>query len=806
MEGIDMDNLLEISPIKLDDDQLAYAPLKHEEESFEDMITVDSFFSFDATDNDSHTLVPSPASCSSIFEDQSLLECPSSESETILEVEEAIPSPKPTPAKRARTNSNVTPRDDKHRERLEANKRSAQLSRDRKKAQRDILESGLVTLSAEKKSIEHEMALLKTENDFLKKELVSLQDLVEKSPSLCKLMMEQQPPSTEQAGGDAQKAATWYTFLMVHMFSNYIKTAMSNQVAVEGATKQQQPNWTSFSLVHSLNPREMSDDDPFPAGRLYLRKGRLTPAAWPCAEFSAECLHVTQFRHSCEGRYEIDSKRNMNAHTAFYDIDTQKAQRYSPQGVFHSLSGFIFLNIFFVVFWLREMSILTFVLFNIIPAVAVSVIRHILFGAPHPSWTLQFNIISTAFRTFADGAQSKILQRFTPKEGIPTDDSLKMIPEASRDALYHYTTHVRGAISRATAFGNFLHGIMERDKVIDRVHIVRENFREHFVTHTELDEELNFEGCITGEYIQMKTKKPQTEKRVILYLHGGAHYLCSASTHRSFASKLVQDEVDVMVPDFRLSPEHPFPSGLHDAIMTYAWLIREKKFTPQQIMFAGESSGAGLALSALVFLRDHAESSHLQQAGGGLLWSPWLDLSCSGSSWIDNPYDYLPEARTEVLNTFYHPAQMYAGKYSLKDKLVGPIWHDCTGLPPLLVVSVFKFGVFTEMSQQTGTYDKVYSDSVTLMDQLLAGNKGRTREEVKLNWTVQLYSGMTHTFMIFPKLKPAAVAIECARKYTREVFGLKRTEESDVLVEEGEETSMMGRGVERVESPTANWI
>ena len=82
---------------------------------------------------------------------------------------------------------------------------------------------------------------------------------------------------------------------------------------------------------------------------------------------------------------------------------------------------------------------------------------------------------------------------------------------------------------------------------------------------------------------------------------------------------------------YRLSPQYPFPCAIQDALAAYLYLIRpppeakHKPVKPQHIVIMGDSAGGGLALAALQVIRD----SGLPQCGGGVLISPWCDLSHS---------------------------------------------------------------------------------------------------------------------------------------------------------------------------------
>ena len=149
---------------------------------------------------------------------------------------------------------------------------------------------------------------------------------------------------------------------------------------------------------------------------------------------------------------------------------------------------------------------------------------------------------------------------------------------------------------------------------------------------------------LRSEFIEMRRDynkqkaSGQSAKRVMLYVHGGAYFFGSVDAHRyqlqRHARKL---EARVFAPRYRLSPQFPFPCGLLDCLATYIYLITVQQ--PSEIVFAGDSAGAGMVLSLLVILRDQ----HLPLPAGAILISPWVDLTHSFPSVTsDGSFDYIP--------------------------------------------------------------------------------------------------------------------------------------------------------------------
>jgi len=95
----------------------------------------------------------------------------------------------------------------------------------------------------------------------------------------------------------------------------------------------------------------------------------------------------------------------------------------------------------------------------------------------------------------------------------------------------------------------------------------------------------------------------------ILYLHGGGWFSCNLDTHDRFARCLARDSgAAVLCIDYRLSPEHPFPAALEDAVAAWAWARRrapELGLDPGRFMVGGDSAGANLALALAIVERDN---------------------------------------------------------------------------------------------------------------------------------------------------------------------------------------------------------
>jgi acetyl esterase/lipase len=178
----------------------------------------------------------------------------------------------------------------------------------------------------------------------------------------------------------------------------------------------------------------------------------------------------------------------------------------------------------------------------------------------------------------------------------------------------------------------------------------------------------------------------------------------------------------VLLLDYRLAPEHPFPAAVHDTVAAYQWLLACGT-PPEQIVMGGDSSGGGLALAAMLWLREHA----LAVPAAGVLLSPWLDLALTGSS-IQSHATIDPLVSQESLRL---AASYYMGDADPKTPLASPVYADLRGLPPLLI--------------QVGAHEVLLSDSTRLAEQARA---------VGVDVTIEVWDAMWHVWHAWAEVLP----------------------------------------------------
>jgi acetyl esterase/lipase len=165
--------------------------------------------------------------------------------------------------------------------------------------------------------------------------------------------------------------------------------------------------------------------------------------------------------------------------------------------------------------------------------------------------------------------------------------------------------------------------------------------------------------------------------QVLLYLHGGGYVIGNSRAYRpmgsEFASRL---RTRVLVPDYRLAPENPFPAALDDAVKVYRWLLDEK-VPPKSIVLAGDSCGGGLTVATLAAIRD----AGLPLPAGAAVVSPWADLEVNSDSFVSKAKED-PLIESDGLRGM---AAAYLGSASPRNPAASPIYANFAGLPPLLI-------------------------------------------------------------------------------------------------------------------------
>lgn len=211
--------------------------------------------------------------------------------------------------------------------------------------------------------------------------------------------------------------------------------------------------------------------------------------------------------------------------------------------------------------------------------------------------------------------------------------------------------------------------------------------------------------------------KGSAEDRVILSVHGGGFVSGSIYTHRKLFGHLAKATgARALISEYRQAPAHAHPAPLDDTTAAYRWLL-DQGIDARHIAIAGDSSGGGLAITALLCARDLG----LPAAAALMLISPWVDMAVSSDTFESN----------RATDAFYYKevveglAAMFLGGADPKDPLVSPLYADLSGLPPMHI--------------------QVGGDETLLGESLRLGEVART---AGVDVRVDVFPGQQHTFQM----------------------------------------------------------
>lgn len=203
--------------------------------------------------------------------------------------------------------------------------------------------------------------------------------------------------------------------------------------------------------------------------------------------------------------------------------------------------------------------------------------------------------------------------------------------------------------------------------------------------------------------------------RAMLWFHGGGYMTGSIRSHRKMVGHVAAATAcRVLLVEYRLAPEHPYPAAIHDALVAVRWLVAQG-FEPSGLALGGDSAGGGLAVATLLKLRSQGASL----PAACILFSPWVDMAATGES-IRTRASVDAMIDVEALKM---GSGVYLGDHHPTDPLASPVYATLEALPPFYV--------------QVGDFEVLLDDSVRL-----AANASRDGVDVRLD----IFPEMQHVF------------------------------------------------------------
>ena len=205
---------------------------------------------------------------------------------------------------------------------------------------------------------------------------------------------------------------------------------------------------------------------------------------------------------------------------------------------------------------------------------------------------------------------------------------------------------------------------------------------------------------------------------IILYAYGGGYVSGSTFEDQMITLPLAREaDARVVMVDYRLSPEHPYPASQDDFAAVYPALLQT--YGNSRLVISGESAGGHNAVHLLQRLRAGAEP----MPACAVLLSPWVDLTGQGDSHAFN------DNRDPTLNNHWVDvaAALHAPEQSLLDPGVSPLYGELDGLPPTMIT--------------TGSLDLLLSDCLRLAHRMRAAG---------VSCDLRVWEGLWHVFEFYP--------------------------------------------------------
>jgi acetyl esterase/lipase len=218
------------------------------------------------------------------------------------------------------------------------------------------------------------------------------------------------------------------------------------------------------------------------------------------------------------------------------------------------------------------------------------------------------------------------------------------------------------------------------------------------------------------EWVMPNTLASAPHATVCVYFHGGGFGMGGPNSHRALAAYLAEKaQIKMLMVDYRLAPEHPFPAALDDAQAVYLALISNQSeaeadsaethnapHPPRPLFIGGDSAGGNIALATWQAVCDLRPSPRLSTPPHGIfLLSPWLDLTHQNPSMVSNDKTDVM-LNQQILDEF---RERYAPGVPATHPRLSPLFGPVDDLPPCMIVA----------SQAEALYD----DSIKLHQKIL---------------------------------------------------------------------------------------
>lgn len=205
-------------------------------------------------------------------------------------------------------------------------------------------------------------------------------------------------------------------------------------------------------------------------------------------------------------------------------------------------------------------------------------------------------------------------------------------------------------------------------------------------------------------------------RELIVYLHGGGYALGSHRSHGAMVSHIAAATGrSMLLIEYALAPEHPFPQGLQDVMAVMAAL--QSRFPDKRFGLMGDSAGGGLVMATAGEMKDKGMPPAIYH----ILISPWADMTVTNDSYERN------RAIDKTINKegTQEFAEAYAGDTPPEHPGLSPVNADVKGMAKVLIMG--------------GTHEILEDDFYALYEHL---------KENEVNVELKMFEGAGHVWLI----------------------------------------------------------
>ncbi|OWY99012.1 Carbohydrate esterase, partial [Phytophthora megakarya] len=202
--------------------------------------------------------------------------------------------------------------------------------------------------------------------------------------------------------------------------------------------------------------------------------------------------------------------------------------------------------------------------------------------------------------------------------------------------------------------------------------ILKSNCRKH----NTIPEKLEANGL---EHWWLRDADKKQQRVVVIHFHGGGFAMSHplqdvelANQTHTMLKQILKDKyqldvsVDVLLANYRKSPEHPYPAPDDDCLTMYQYVLKHENISSKHVLFSGDSAGAKMSLFNCIRMRDSKSELPL----GCLLYSPSVDFEEKGGD-EKTPFCIMPAKFVDSVHQTY-----LANVTDIEERLkVSPINH-----------------------------------------------------------------------------------------------------------------------------------